>query len=481
MTYTPLGAGMRLVGGWRVTGVNLPVHPNLTLRMRGYYATGWANGSGSMSEWIVPAADFNVIKNGDFTLGLSGWLFFATPDMSYIVSNVTGGALQFYRLPPPPGTTNQAVAFQQTGIGLNPNVPLVAQFDLGNNSSVRKRVSILLHDSDFSDLSVCTFWLPANAPLTTYGMTTHTTKAWANPTISFYAASAGSNGGFYQIDNVSVQYAPAARRSETWCDDALAPGPPGGPDSADLLVNGDFGIGHGRAGLESLRQHQRRRDGRRVRVQQDDGRRARGRAHPAHRAGHDGQPAPHGHVPARQQQRGAQAGHRAPARQQLQRPVGVHVLARARPGPGDLHLPDVCHAAWANATLSVYPATVGAEQWIRLDNVTFKRTPSAVVGGTECFEPGSSPGASVLVPTWGASAPTAAPLRGGQGLEPLADPARAEARALHQTRQRSGPTTGSRTASSEPATRAPDSDAELGRRGHRGRARTRSNARRRLI
>ena len=66
--------------------------------------------------------------------------------------------------------------------------------------------------------------------------------------------------------------------------------------------------------------------------------------------------------------------------------------------------------------------------------MTFQRTPSAVIGGTECFEPGSSPGASVLVPTWGASAPTAAPrakadtsAQEGQAAADAAQAARAEA------------------------------------------------------
>ena len=47
--------------------------------------------------------------------------------------------------------------------------------------------------------------------------------------------------------------------------------------------------------------------------------------------------------------------------------------------------------AWSNATLSVYPATVGLDQWIRLDNVTFQRTPATTIVGTECVEPGLSP------------------------------------------------------------------------------------------
>ena len=157
VTYTPLGsagAGTRLVGGWRVTGVNLPVDPNLTLRCAGTTPPAGPTASGSMIEWIVPASDFNIIENGDFTLGLSGWLFFATPDMSYIVSNVTSGVLNFYRVPPPPGTTQSGRGLPADRASASARTsPLVAQFDLGNSSTVRKRISVLVHDSDFSDLS----------------------------------------------------------------------------------------------------------------------------------------------------------------------------------------------------------------------------------------------------------------------------------------------------------------------------------------
>jgi hypothetical protein len=43
--------------------------------------------------------------------------------------------------------------------------------------------------------------------------------------------------------------------------------------------------------------------------------------------------------------------------------------------------------SWHNAALAVYPATVGAEPWIRLDNVMLQRTPGAATMGTECLEP----------------------------------------------------------------------------------------------
>ena len=43
--------------------------------------------------------------------------------------------------------------------------------------------------------------------------------------------------------------------------------------------------------------------------------------------------------------------------------------------------------AWTNATLSVYPATVGTQQWILFDNATMQRTPNVSLLGTECIEP----------------------------------------------------------------------------------------------
>ncbi len=392
VTYTPLGsvtgAGTRLVGGWRVSGVTLPVHPDLTIRVRGYYPTGQYGASGSMLEWIVPASDFNTIENGDFTLGLSGWLFFATPDMSYIPHNVTGEVLNFYRVPPPPGTTNQAVAFQQTGVPLSANVPLVAEFDLGNSSSVRKRVSVLLHDSDFSDLSVCTFWLPANSPITRYGMTTHTTKAWLNLTIAFYAASAGTNGGFYQIDNVSVRYAPGGSTTETLCDDALAPAPPGGASSPTLLVNGDFGSGTVGPGWSLFGQI--------------DGGVTAG-VFEFTKLGS----APSG-VILQQTSQAAAVNELVTATFQLGNFSGVRQRVTVIMHDADFSDLSACTfwlppgqalstytyrsyatEAWTNTTFSVYPATVGLVRSTRLDNVTMQRTPSAAIGGTQCIEPAS--------------------------------------------------------------------------------------------
>ncbi len=298
LAYLPLGSGTRIAEGWQVTGLELPVNQDLYVRARGYYTSGYFNGSGSITQSLarvyvacptvapasIPAgaagldysaaftaagaighlafnttsvlpagvtlssagvlagvpsqagsfpltitatddssgctgsqsvtltigatapAQTELVRNGSFANGAGNWQFFATPDQSYIVSSVVNGVLEFYRVPPPPGMANQAVAFQQTGVAFTAAAPIVARVDLGNSSTVRKRVGIVVHDADFSDLAFCSFWLGPNTPLASYSIYTHTTEAWTNATISFYAASAGSDGGAYRLDNVSLQY-----------------------------------------------------------------------------------------------------------------------------------------------------------------------------------------------------------------------------------------------------------------------------------
>jgi hypothetical protein len=111
---------------------------------------------GLLRSTFLPSGT-NFVQNADFSDGTTGWLQFATPDMSYIVSDVTGGVFRFYRRQPPAGTTNQALVFRETGIPIPANAALQATFDLGNSDTVRKRISVLVHDSNFTDLFVCTF------------------------------------------------------------------------------------------------------------------------------------------------------------------------------------------------------------------------------------------------------------------------------------------------------------------------------------
>jgi Tol biopolymer transport system component len=185
----------------------------------------------------------NLTSNGSFASGLQFWQPYATPAPTYIVTDTSAGELQFYRVEPPPGTSNQAVVFQNTGAALLPYAPVEARFRLGNSSTVRKRISVLVHDADFSDLSVCTFWLEASAPMRPYVMRTHTTRFWTNATISFYAATSGSDGGFYRVDDVLLFSQPINDDDVTDCLDPTAPVAPGGAPGPTLFTNGDFSAG----------------------------------------------------------------------------------------------------------------------------------------------------------------------------------------------------------------------------------------------
>jgi hypothetical protein len=339
-----------------------------------------------------PNIDFslaaNLVRNGRFESGTSNWVQFATPDPSYIVSQITNGVFEYYRVAPPPGTANQAVVFQETGLALPANAPLVARFSIGNSSSVRKRISVLVLDSNFSDLSVCTFWLAPSTPLTPYRMITHTTQAWANAAIYFYAASAGSNGGFYQLDDVSIEHDPAQSADETTCVDPTAPPATGDPDGPDLLLNGNFNTGQlnpwGTFGQINFQISSGVFEFIKL---------------PGTPAGVVLQPTGQGLPAGTILTATFQLGNSSAVRKRVT--VIVHDnsfgdlsactfwLAPGQP-LSDYTYRTFTTQLWTNATLSVYPATTGADQWIRLDNATLRTTRSASILGTECVEPGGS-------------------------------------------------------------------------------------------
>lgn len=378
----------------------------------GPFAT--SQGTGTLAISAAPAG--NVVINGTFSDGAAGWLQYATPDMSYIVSNVTDGVLQFYRVPPPPGTTNQAVVFQDTGMALAAGAPVTAQFDLGNSSSVRKRITVLLLEHDFSDSTVCTFWLPANSPLQTYQMRTHSIRAWTSTAIYFYATTAGSDGGYYQIDNVSVAPNPGGPTTATECIDPMAPAAPGGADSANLLTNGDFTSGVSPWFLFGQ-----------ITAQITSGvlEFVRPAGLPAGVISQStGQALPQGDVMTAQFDLGNSSGVRKRVTVLLHDgdftdlssctfwlepgvALGTHVMRVFTTEP------------WANASVSIYPAIVGLDQWTRLDNVVFRRTPTVTPLGTECLEPGSPDARTIATPSDQGGVTTSLPTGADRSATPV--------------------------------------------------------------
>jgi hypothetical protein len=99
---------------------------------------------------------------------------------------------------------------------------------LGNPTTNRHRVTILLHDFFFGDLAACTFWLPPGLPLSTYSMRSYTTQAWTDATISIYP-STNEATGWLELDNVTLGVTPSA---PTYGADCVEPGDASGLSQA---------------------------------------------------------------------------------------------------------------------------------------------------------------------------------------------------------------------------------------------------------
>jgi hypothetical protein len=212
---------------------------NLLNRMINTIITPTPTPTPTATPTIPPGTPF--IANGSFTAlqpngAPTAWQLYGVPTISALQWSVQNGVFNFHRAL----GSSQAVVYQNTGVAIAAQRGIEADFQLGNTSSVRKRVLVLIHDGDFSDSSACTFWLPANTPLRTYQMKLHTTEPWTNTTISFYAPNPADGLPALQLDNVSLREGIGAEFKGTLCTDPSVPAPPGGADSSNLLDNADF-------------------------------------------------------------------------------------------------------------------------------------------------------------------------------------------------------------------------------------------------
>ena len=333
------------------------------------------------------SAGTEMIQNGGFSNGIANWSLFATPDMSYMQWEVAqGAAFAFGRRPPPPGTANQAVIFQNTGVAVPAGTNVLATFWLGNSSAVPKRLAVLMQDADFSDLAVCTVWLPPDAEGLPYSMRVRTTKAWTNATIAFYAASTDIPAGAYSIDDVSMQVVAGPETKRVDCPDVLVPAATGDPDGPTLLGNGDFSSGTlapwGTFGT--------------ITYQVSGGVFEFIRPSNTPPAGvvlqPTGQAIPAGTILTATFDLGNSSSVRKRVTVLMHDETFSDLSACTfwlEPGQplSSYTYRAYTTRAWTSATLSVYPATTGPDQWIRLDNVTFRTTPGTVITGTECIEP----------------------------------------------------------------------------------------------
>ena len=332
----------------------------------------------------------NMLTNGDFAAGMTGWATFGAPTQAAIQHQITGGVFEFYRA----AGTQQAVVLQNTGLPLAANSNFEATVSLGNSSGIRKRITLLVHDGDFSDLQVCTFWLPPNTTLGNYRMTARTTEAWTNASVSIYASSADGQG-WAQVDNVGLEAVSGPPAGRTMCYDPLVTAPNPAADSANLLTNGDFAAGFapwinfGTPTVAALNyqvtagilEFSRNTGTQSAVVYQNSG---------------DAVP----------------AGTHLEVSFSLGNSSALRKRATVLVHEGDFTDLHVCTfwlapnaplstytirtyatKAWTNATLSVYASTADGAGWYRLDDVVYRMRPNTATVGTECYQAGAVPAA----------------------------------------------------------------------------------------
>lgn len=214
-TYTLRG---RLAAAW--SGIFVELNPTIVSAARDItvddVALYYRPSSSTINnlECLEPTAP-NLVTNGDFSAGMAGW----TPWDAITHNSGAGGVFEFYRNL---GGASAAV-LQPTGAALPNGATIEATFSLGNSSPVRKRVVAIIHEGDFSDSVVCSFWLPPNTPLRSYTLRGQTSKAWTNAVVAFYATPADSLG-WVQLDNVALRHMPGLPGLQTRCIDPGAPG-----------------------------------------------------------------------------------------------------------------------------------------------------------------------------------------------------------------------------------------------------------------
>jgi hypothetical protein len=359
---------------------SFPVQP-------GNFITALARSSTAASEFspcfAVTAASAEMIRNGNFSGGMANWVTFGSPTSAAITHRISNGVFEFYRNT----GTQSALVLQNTGVAVPADTRLELSVDLGNSSAQRKRVTLLIHEASFSDIAICTFWLPAGTPLQRYTAYTHTGIAWANATLSVYASTADS-AGWIQMDNVSMKRYPGVSAGETRCIDPLAPTSADGNDTANALTNANFASGALSPWI-AFGQVTQRISGGVLEVTRRTG------TPPAVVYQNTTLDVPEA-APLELQFR---LGNSSPTvRQQVT--VLMHAASFAdlqactfwiEPNtPLSTYIMRAyASTAWTDVSLSIYPRTVTTTGYIRVDDVVLRHRPGMLLQGTGCFEPGS--------------------------------------------------------------------------------------------
>ena len=339
----------------------------------------------------------NFVSNGDFAAGGSGWLVW--PGANELHADAATGQMHFYRRP---GASDGAL-LQPTGRTLPAGAPIDLVFRLANTDTVRKRISVIVHDGDWSDLALCTFWLTPQQPSRLYVMRARTLEPWSNATLSFYASTVNTSGstGAYVLDDVALRAgSPGSATAKTECVDPSRPWFDQPTATSNIITNGDFSSGSLAPWLawSDLRWQL-----------------ASGSPNPllsffGAKAG-AALLQPTGVAAAKGQRFRAtlRLGNSSGTRQRVTVMLhdgdfsdltACHFWLPAGAPIGDYTMTTFASDPWSNATLSIYTGTVGSSpshEWLQLDDVMLQST-SDPTSGTMCHEPGAVPNVQNTAP-----------------------------------------------------------------------------------
>ena len=204
-------------------------------------------------------------------------------------------------------------------------------------------------------------------------------------------SSAQTDGGYYQVDNVSFAATPGGSLTQTDCVDQMAPNATGGAAGPNLVTNGTFASGllapWTTFGTITLRSPIVGAVLEMIRPTNVDP--------PGVVLNATGQAMTLGQILTATFQLGNSSGVRQRALVIVHDNDFSDLVACnmwLAPGQGLTAYTMTLYAskAWTNATVAVYPRTVGNVPWVRLDNVTLTRTPATAIVGTTCAEGGAA-------------------------------------------------------------------------------------------
>jgi hypothetical protein len=328
------------------------------------------------------------------------WGVFSSPgpissDLGY---SQTGGAALF-QLIPRPSISNSGGILQYTRTPVRPADVMQLDFQAQNTGSVRRRLTVIVHDISFDEIRVCSFWLPANMPLSNFSMRFKSSTNWTDATVSFYASTATTNGS-YRIDNVSLRTTRTTTNAGTVCFDPNLPGVTPGADSGNLLNNPSFsspiGSANGNWGVFGIPSNP-----------------------PYYMAGgvfYMYRPSTlssavvlqNSNQPINQGVRWELTAQFANSSPTI--PYRVTILVHAEdfsdlavctfylPAGSTLNtytMRGYTTLPWTTASteasVSIYMSSSASSGWVHIDNVSLRRRPSMAIVGTECYPPGSAP------------------------------------------------------------------------------------------